>query len=413
VRIAAIVAAAAALASPACGKKGPPLPPLVKLPAAPADFAAERRGNTVDLRFTIPAANTDNTRPANLARVDVYAITSPEALPPDQIVKRGTRVASVPVKTPRDPNATIEEDESTADLEPLEGPGLDQGAPARLAETLDEAAQRPAARPANRRERDGNATPSSGAIPLVSARQMPLARAYVAVGVSSRDRKGPFSKTVQVPLVPPPPVPGPAKLIYDERAIHLAWEPVPGREPIQREAAADELPSKPIAPSTPALAYNVYDAAAKPAPVRLTPTPLAESEFSDARIVWGEERCYTVRTVESVGDVRIESEARPPVCTTLRDTFAPAPPANLQSSPLEGAINLIWDANTEPDLAGYIVLRGTTADALSPITEAPIQVTTFLDRVPAGVRYVYAVRAVDKAGNASEPSRAVEEEARE
>ena len=32
-----------------CGKKGAPLPPLVKLPVPPADLAATRRGDTVDL----------------------------------------------------------------------------------------------------------------------------------------------------------------------------------------------------------------------------------------------------------------------------------------------------------------------------------------------------------------------------
>jgi len=29
----------------ACGKSGPPLPPLVKLPVAPADLVAARQGN--------------------------------------------------------------------------------------------------------------------------------------------------------------------------------------------------------------------------------------------------------------------------------------------------------------------------------------------------------------------------------
>ena len=51
----------------ACGKKGPPLPPLVKLPVAPLDLAAERRGSTVDLQFTVPSVNTDGSRPANVA----------------------------------------------------------------------------------------------------------------------------------------------------------------------------------------------------------------------------------------------------------------------------------------------------------------------------------------------------------
>jgi hypothetical protein len=47
------------------------------------------------------------------------------------------------------------------------------------------------------------------------------------------------------------------------------------------------------------------------------------------------------------------------------------------------------------------------------VTPAPIQVTTLRDPVPPGVRYVYAVEAVDKAGNTSMPSsRSEETEAR-
>src|SRR5712691_8878315 len=64
-----------------CGKKGPPLPPLVKLPVPPADLAAQRRGDTVDLQFTLPSANTDGTKPANVAVVDVYAVTMPPVAP--------------------------------------------------------------------------------------------------------------------------------------------------------------------------------------------------------------------------------------------------------------------------------------------------------------------------------------------
>ena len=107
-----------AIAAIACGKKGPPLPPLVRLPSAPADFAAELRGATVDLQFTVPAANTDNSRPANVQRVDVYAITTGETLTDAQILKLGTRVASVDVKAPRDPDSAIEEDEPPSDMGP-------------------------------------------------------------------------------------------------------------------------------------------------------------------------------------------------------------------------------------------------------------------------------------------------------
>ncbi len=62
---------------------------------------AERHGGVVDIQFVVPAANTDGTRPANVSRIDVYAMTATQALNEADIVKFGTKVASVPVKAPR------------------------------------------------------------------------------------------------------------------------------------------------------------------------------------------------------------------------------------------------------------------------------------------------------------------------
>ena len=59
----------------------------------------------------------------------------------------------------------------------------------------------------------------------------------------------------------------------------------------------------------------------------------------------------------------VESEPAPPACEKLVDTFPPAPPKGLVAVASEGAINLIWDANAETDLAGYLVLRAPAVDA--------------------------------------------------
>ena len=80
-------------------------------------------------------------------------------------------------------------------------------------------------------------------------------------------------------------------------------------------------------------------------------------------------------------------------------------------------INLIWDANVETDLAGYIVLRGEApGDTLQPITKEPVTVTSYRDEsVRPGTRYVYAVVAVDRAvpRNNSPQSNRAEETARQ
>jgi hypothetical protein len=86
---------------------------LVRLPVAPSDLTAARRADMVDLQFTVPNANTDNTRPANVTRVDVYAFTGPATVSEAEILSAGTRVASIPVKAPRDPDATFDPDDPT------------------------------------------------------------------------------------------------------------------------------------------------------------------------------------------------------------------------------------------------------------------------------------------------------------
>jgi hypothetical protein len=160
------------------------------------------------------------------------------------------------------------------------------------------------------------------------------------------------------------------------------------------------------------MAYNVYEVAGS-SETQLTRAPTSEPQYSDARMTWGATRCYAVRSVDTVDRLTVESEASPPACVTLADTFPPAAPKGLQAVATEGIINLIWDANSETDLDGYILLRGVASGGeLAPITAAPIRETAFPDRVPSGMRYIYALKAVDKAGNASELSERIEEAAR-
>src|SRR5262244_248764 len=135
----AVSALIVVLACAGCGKKGPPLPPLLKVPTPPPDLVASRRGDIVDLQFTLPSTNTDGTRPANVERVEVYALTLPPGTQPlsdAQITKFGTRIDAVDVKAPRDPNLTTDPDDPSDEVEAPEGAGLDQGAVARVEEAL-------------------------------------------------------------------------------------------------------------------------------------------------------------------------------------------------------------------------------------------------------------------------------------
>ena len=375
----AVLAVLSAGAGLGCGKKGPPLPPLVRLPSAPAAIEAVRRGTTVDVQFVVPSANTDGSRPANIERIEVYALDGDAATPAAEaeVLRAGTRVGTVTVKAPRDPDATIDPGEPDDDLEPLEGPGLDQGAPGNLRELLPNAA--------------------------VGAPET-TTRTYVGVGISTRGRRGPASKAAAVLLGRAPETPPQPTVTYTETAVTIGWEPV--------------------TTETGTVSYHVYDVSPRepnpdgsprptPAELRLTDAPTADPSFTDKRVEWNVDRCYTVRAVRRLNELGVEGDAAPARCERLVDTFSPAPPTGLTAVASEGAISLIWTPNTEADLAGYRVLRAAAPSTeLLPITSEPLAESTYTDTVQPDTRYVYAVVAVDTAGNASVPSERVEETAR-
>jgi predicted small lipoprotein YifL len=399
-----------------CGKKGPPLAPLIKLPVAPADLAAARRGDAVDLSFTVPSVNTDGTRPANVAHAEVYAITAAATVPPlsdASVLKYGTKVGSVEVKAPRDPNLTADEDDASDEVDAPEGVGLDQGAPARVTESLTRDMSRLVEVP---RDKNLPPLPKQTIIdgPLLGPPPTIALRTYAAFGTSTRGKKGPLSRRVTIPLVPPPPVPSGAAITYDETAIQLTWSPA-SIGGVAAAADGDLLFARPLGAASPAITYNVYDATTPEAAVRLTKTPLDVAKFTDSRMVWGEKRCYVILATQTIAGATIESDAPPATCKTLVDTFPPSAPKDIKAIASEGVINLIWEPNAEKDLAGYIVLRGVEpAQTLAAITpeSAPIVETSFKDTVTPGIAYVYAVIAVDKAGNKGPASVRVVETAR-
>ncbi len=217
-------------------------------------------------------------------------------------------------------------------------------------------------------------------------------------GLTKSGRPGQVSARVSVPLVAPPGAPTALRASFNDKAVVLQWIP-----PVAEVGG-------------PAIAFNVYrtDGPAAGQGVPLNPAPLATPEFETTSVTFGQQLCVAVRGVKTVQNVRIEGAATQPACVTPRDIFPPAAPQRLSLLLLDGAIDLVWDTSPEPDVKGYIVLRGeAAAGTLRPLTPAPIQETTFRDAtVTPGVRYVYAVKAVDGAGNSSVESAHVEGAAR-
>jgi len=522
-RALATLACAALPLATACGKKGPPLAPLARLPVAPAQVSVSRAADTVTIRFTVPGANVSGIRPADIERVDVYAWTGPDA-PAARVFKVAKVVASVQVRTPPPPP----DPDADADVPPPPppvGPGVDQGAATELHETLAADAFLPVDVSDPKKKPRPPGQPKvmpPDAMPLPP----PLSRRYIVVGVNHGGQRGRAAQAVAVPLWTPPPPPAAVTAKALQSGTELSWtappvlrrpvlvnalpdkeravapartapapkvpdldddddlpdgaavpeeddEEAPGPDANPEGAAPPPVPAgerpdgtaqPPAVPAGrqdetsaahpaagdrvgggqgllparlpvpwPAIAtgYNVYevpspatqasrasDAVGPPPalPRRLTPAPLRATTFTDTRVEYGVERCYVVRTAETMGTLTVESEGAAPTCVKPADVFPPAAPKSLAAVSSAGAISLIWEGSEAPDLAGYIVLRGTApGEPVDRLTPQPVRETTFRDTaIKPGTRYVYAVVAVDTATppNTSAPSNRIEETAR-
>jgi hypothetical protein len=84
---------------------------------------------------------------------------------------------------------------------------------------------------------------------------------------------------------------------------------------------------------------------------------------------------------------------------------APGTPANLTAAVTSANVELAWQANTEPDLTGYNVYRGTNAAGpYTKLTATPITATQYTDdTAPRGTSH-YRVTAVNTAVQESAPA---------
>ena len=465
-----------------CGKKGPPLAPFVRVPAPMTELVVRRFGDEVSVGFTLPTQNRDGTEPADLVRVDVYAMTTQPRVPPDRTLdleefeESATLVASVEVRPRLDPApATAEED--TSDDAPVD-PRPVQGFPVAISETLVAATLMVVDPWEEEREEEADGDEDEEDVPAIVPLMTPplpgpLQREYAVVGVSSGGREVEALR-VAVPLVTAPAPPAAPAVTYTEDVIDITWELPPGaRAAVQvlltspggvatgstaaaalsatvplnpasstvgqtatgpavtspvappgttlatppisipattqatTQATTPVLPilaSRPIVEWPPASRYDLYEVVESPdglqtIPQPLNMTPLTVLAYADRRVEFGLEHCYAVRTLDVVGGLDVRSGLSAQTCVTLVDTFSPAAPQGLTAVGSEGAVSLIWRPNEEEDLAGYLVLRGFPAgETLQPLILEPVQENTYRDATAEpGVRYVYAVRAVDTA----------------
>jgi predicted small lipoprotein YifL len=439
-----VVAVLAAMAG--CGKKGPPLPPLHVAPARIEDLTVAKTGEEVRAQFTVPSANADQSKPADIVAVELYAISGKPEDPQGQplggpqfirFAKLAGHVDVAPVE-PTEAEQKAQAGASSAKVGDRARAAAEsaaararkalpaQGTVATVVEQLTKDAYTPFVhpdkKPAPPLKPESTAPHPLGPPPLEDV----FSRAYVAVAVSRHGTKSQISNRVTLPLQEAPPPPTDLKIEYVETSATIVWsEPAAAQHRVQRPAAAGEIEARSLARDVPPTTYTVYSVTRTPGGgEQVSPQPVyavpLESPGLTLPITLGREGCYQVRASRIYGSARLESPPSATACAMFVDTFPPPPPPNLAAVGSEAGVSLIWDPSPGSDVAGYLVLRGevragVAPATLMPITTEPIHETTYRDATARrGARYVYAVAAVDGASprNQSAESNRVEEGAR-
>ena len=336
---------------PGCGTPGAPQPPSLNLPDRVTDLSATRVGDKVSLTWTMPRRNTDKI-PLK-ASIDA------------RICRREGKIDAAP--------------SCIAAGERHFPPAAD----ATFSETLPSALSSGLPRPLtyfveliNTRGRSaGQSNPAPVLAGEAPAEVTGLSAEVRKQGIVLRWKAADADASIRLQrklLSPPPP------------KAHTGALPAPP-EPVEQSLLVESTPHA------------------------------APSQAIDKTIVFGNTYEYRAqRVIRAAADgspIELDGDLSAPIRIEALDVFPPAVPSGLAAvasaaDPTSGtpaSIDLSWQPNTEPDLAGYEVFRREGQTAWQRISgDEPVLGPAFHDaHVLPGHTYSYGVSAVDKGGHQS------------
>lgn len=97
------------------------------------------------------------------------------------------------------------------------------------------------------------------------------------------------------------------------------------------------------------------------------------------------------------------------IVVVIIDNLPPATPTGLLAVPIGADVNLTWNANSEPDLLGYLVYRNerianSVSIVIGDLSPYAVVSPLYSDITLPDGPYSYTVVAIDNAGNTSDPS---------
>ena len=329
-----------------CGVQGTPHPPRIEIPTKVTNLSAQQLGQKVEIKFTLPEVANDGQRLTNPLEIEILLAAIPPSsglskLPEGTVWKRLVRDEWLPHTY---------------------GASVLYSAPMTAQEFTNWRGQ----------------TLAIGVRTLTR-------------GFRRRPLESAVSNIVDVPIYD---VTGPVenfKVATTEKAIN-----------IQFSAPATSLGGAPVhdlegfrIARSPTGSPGSFETLAD------VPTP----GYRDTNFEFGQTYYYQVRAEFGVPGHLAMSDPTPAVQITPRDTFPPGAPEGLSSIYSASGVELVWTANSEPDLAGYNVYRLENQHE-QRVNKGLVQTPIFRDTAATpGTTLTYYVTAVDASGNESRPSK--------
>ena len=331
----------------ACGKKGPPVAPELRVPTVPAALHGSVDGESIVVSWTQPNTRLDGTKLRAVDRYTLYRREEADAGPPKSAMLSRGRVVGY------DEIATI------------------------------------------RTEAPAPATIQGSSVTWVDRRALAVGRRYVYV-VTAEDAIGRTSAPSQrlvVPFLAAPKAPADLSAAPGDGRVTLTWQ----RPPALIDGS----------PVTGDIKYVVLRGSGATGPLAaITPQPLAETTYTDTGLENDADYRYAVRALRVEPAVTAAGEMSTAVAATPVDTTPPSPPAGLVAVPSPDAVRLAWNASPEPDVATYAIYRAAGNGEFARIATTTVPGTVYTDRdVKPGTTYRYAVTALDNARRANESAR--------
>jgi len=379
-----------------CASPGPPRSPSLHLAATVSDLSARRIGDSVVLHWTTPSETTDSLPvPAGLTAELCRTLPQPAHPSP--------RSSPIPSSrsSPQPPTCL-------ARIPVQPGPGT-------LTDPLPPT--------------------------LLSAPTRLLAYRIQIFNAANRSA-GPSPETF-APAGPALPPIRDLRLTSIERGVRIEWPAQPPPASVDLDRLDLSAPAIQKSSSIHPALKRSLDATSQPNPethlrAEEPSLPSTLAGTLDTAVAEGSTYRYTARRLRSVNlaghDLELRSLPSAPAEVTVRDTFPPRPPQGLAAvpsilgqsrpnaaspSPSALSIDLSWEPNTEPDLAGYLVYRASLSPTGTPgsfarLTPNPIAAPAFCDlTIAPNIRYAYRITAVDTSGNESPSSTPVQESSQE